>query len=271
MIEKIVSVATIDDIGVWSLGSRYVKKFIHANEYRVVVPKKYVQDFLNENQAAYSVVPEDDILPTATINKIKGYFESSSASYGWYLQQFLKIEELRKKSKKAALIWDADTIPLKFINFEDSDGRLLSYKGVEHHSPYFQTIENILGVRKTNNHSFISQCACIRMIDIHEMCEEIEQRNGVYWIDSILNAIKPEHGYFSEYETIGSYINSRPSETTLFYKNVDSWTRNGYKYIPSLFLFPFLFSIYSKRFDHMTFEKWGKPSYKKILIRILAK
>lgn len=47
------------------------------------------------------------------------------------------------------LIWDADTIPLRKLEFFDGQGRMLLTKAEEYHPPYFQTYEKILGQPRT--------------------------------------------------------------------------------------------------------------------------
>ena len=53
MLNKIISVATIQDLKIWSVGSVYVKKFINAEEYKVIIPNRYLDEFSQRNKANY--------------------------------------------------------------------------------------------------------------------------------------------------------------------------------------------------------------------------
>jgi hypothetical protein len=131
-------------------------------------------------------------------------------SFGWYLQQFLKVEYCRKSEAGHCLVWDADTVPLVPINFFAENGRMFLTTAEEFHRPYFHTFNELLGVSAPSKKSFISQhmfvdCACMR-----SMCRLIEERHAVgHWTDA-LGEILEKHpdraNLFSEYETYANYM-----------------------------------------------------------------
>jgi SAM-dependent methyltransferase len=151
---------------------------------------------------------------------------------GWYLQQFIKIEACRAaKPHETVLIWDADTVPLQHLEFEDSEGRLIYYKGNDKpiiHPPYFDLIQKLLGLHRLRDISFISQSFPTRASWVHAMCFEIESKYSVdSWIDAVVANIDHNAGIsgFSEYETLGTYISHHHAES---YKFSDrNFFRNG--------------------------------------------
>ena len=67
---------------------------------------------------------------------------------GWYFQQFLKIGYAKVCRDTHYLVWDADTIPLKNIEFLNGDKMLFNMKN-EHHEPYFETIKTLFNHKIT--------------------------------------------------------------------------------------------------------------------------
>ncbi|MBU3596003.1 hypothetical protein ICN10_06260 [Polynucleobacter sp. 86C-FISCH] len=258
-LSKVVSVASLGDIDVWSYGASYVKRFISADEYRIIVPGKYKEDFERKNFANYSVISEEEIIDVEIIDRLKDQFSNleHTNTFGWYLQQFIKIEELRKNKKEYGLIWDADTIPLKKIPFLLKNGSCRAYMATENHGPYFQTLEKLLGIQKQLDYSFVSQCLCAKMSDVYRMCSEIEGRHGKNWISAILDLIEARHGEFSEYETIGNFcLNS--TKNYYSFKSPKKWNRHGYRLMGSFKWLKLTRIFLALKWDYVSFEKWDK-------------
>jgi hypothetical protein len=131
-------------------------------------------------------------------------------SFGWYLQQFLKIEYCRQSDAHHCLVWDADTVPLLPLEFLDADGRIFLTKAKEFHKPYFYTIEKLLGTPAPSRTSFISQHMFVECAAMRSMCRSIQERHAVgHWTDA-LGLILEKHpdraNLFSEYETYANYM-----------------------------------------------------------------
>jgi hypothetical protein len=131
-------------------------------------------------------------------------------SFGWYLQQFLKIEYCRQSSARYCLVWDADTVPLRAFEFLDATGRIYLTKAEEFHEPYFHTFRELFGVSAPSSQSFISQHMFVECAAMGSMCSLIEERHKVgHWTDA-LGAILEGHpdraNLFSEYETYANYM-----------------------------------------------------------------
>ena len=131
-------------------------------------------------------------------------------SFGWYLQQFLKIEYCRQSAAQYCLVWDADTVPLRAFEFLDATGRIYLTKADEFHKPYFHTFKELFGVSAQSAQSFISQHMFVECAAMRSMCLLIEERHKVgHWTDA-LGAILEGHpdraNLFSEYETYANYM-----------------------------------------------------------------
>lgn len=131
-------------------------------------------------------------------------------SFGWYLQQFLKIEYCRQSAAQYCLVWDADTVPLRAFEFLDATGRIYLTNADEFHEPYFHTFKELFGVSAPSAQSFISQHMFVECAAMRSMCRLIEERHKVgHWTDA-LGAILEGHpdraNLFSEYETYANYM-----------------------------------------------------------------
>jgi hypothetical protein len=131
-------------------------------------------------------------------------------SFGWYLQQFLKIEYCRQSEAQHCLVWDADTVPLVPLEFLDADKRVFLTTAEEFHKPYFHTIEELFGIPALSKTSFISQHMFVDCSAMRSMCRLIEERHAVGHWTSALGRILEKHpdsaNLFSEYETYANYM-----------------------------------------------------------------
>lgn len=131
-------------------------------------------------------------------------------SFGWYLQQILKIEYCRQTSSPACLVWDADTVPLSCLEFRDDHGRIYLTRADEYHQPYFHTIHELFGAPAPAKSSFISQHMLVDCTSLRAMCRLIEELHAVgHWTEALGTILEkhPERAnLFSEYETYANYM-----------------------------------------------------------------
>jgi len=137
---------------------------------------------------------------------------NNSDRTGWYFQQFLKMEIAKIIKSDYYLIWDADTIPLKPISFFDKEGKVLIHKSEENHAPYFETLQNVLGIAKSVNYSFISEHFMVQTTLMRQMLFDLSKNASerpwpYYILDNIAIKDMALSG-FSEYETYGNFLNS---------------------------------------------------------------
>ena len=151
--------------------------------------------------------------------------------YGWYIQQFAKLAmlELESKSGGCSLIWDMDTIPLRpLCFFSNKDDVLNCFYSTSYHEEYFNTIRKIFGLEKVTVNSFIGQSLPVSNRYYLEFINELEGLDSKGWLSNLILSINYKAAAaFSEYETIGTYIESKHPGAYVF---VDTnWKRDAYR------------------------------------------
>jgi hypothetical protein len=259
IIDEIICVCCKKDIETWKVSSNFIAQNINAKTYTVIVPDDEAKLFSVNSDPTFRILPESRYLKISKSWLAENLPINKKKHAGWYLQQFIKISVAKNgEENNLRLIWDADTIPVKKINFLSENGKLIYYKGSEHHKPYFYTIEKLLGLKRFVDFSFISQCMILRSNWVKRMCNEIESKNSQNWIDSILNSLdSSEQQGFSEYETLGTYFfNHYSSEISITDRK---WHRYGGSMIGNACsLSNIKASQISTRYDYVTFESWEK-------------
>jgi SAM-dependent methyltransferase len=271
MISKVVSVCCKKDIKTWRISSKNIIKFIESSDYYVIVPDLEVDDFKQASPEIYKILPESIVVGKYDLNYFKSMIpEVFIARAGWYLQQFIKIEFIRNLNHENCLIWDADTIPLKKINFIDSNNNFSFYKGVDQpkfHQPYFDLIKELLGMDRVHEESFISQCFPVNSCWVEEFCAEIQEKNNTnFWIDAVMRKINHSRGIsgFSEYESLGVFISNKYNDKFSF-KNDGYFTRNGTALVgsPENLDLPDWIDL-QNHYDFIGFEEYEKTKIKGI-------
>lgn len=224
MLNKTISVCCAKDIHAWTAAAARLPECVAALKYEVVVPDTEVALFQGLTPPVFSVMPESYYLGGRSLSWLKARMPATlQQRAGWYLQQFIKIEACRQAGPDVnCLIWDADTVPLRSLCFEDPRGRLIYYKGNHRplfHSPYFDLIRTVLGLERGGDHSFIAQCFPLRTPWVEHMCQTLEQRySAASWIDVIVDHIDHSKGGcgFSEYETLGTFFTHHYAKEIVF-------------------------------------------------------
>ena len=229
---EIVSTCLVRDLAIYEMTYKSLLKYCPYSTINVITRRKDFKRFRDKCGSDLVLWDEDEMLPNMTyedIGKFKIDFFPSGA--GWYFQQFLKYAFAYKGDPNSDyVIWDADTVMLKPMHFKVDEKRIQT-KATEHHLPYFETFENLLGFSANREFSFISQHQVINKHVLREMLKKIEDRfEGVddwYW--AILHGLKGEGtNLFSEYETYGHY-EKEFYRTEVSYREL-LWTRDGQKY-----------------------------------------
>jgi len=131
---------------------------------------------------------------------------------GWYLQQFVKMAACNMSDlADYYLVWDSDTLLLHPLDFFDQDGRVLVNPTTEHHKPYFDLMQRLLGIKKQVDYSFISEHFMINKAYMKELLSNLMTKSpgGASWVNMILNSIHDRHigsSGFSEFETYGNFV-----------------------------------------------------------------
>lgn len=212
-----------------------INKFFDYENIYVISDKNsfsfFEKTFLEKNRVV--LIGENDVSPGLSFQSVKALIDKKGLvypSYGWYFQQFLKILFARSKwAKNEYLIWDADTIPLRHIDFKENDVYLFNLKE-EHHIPYFDSIKKILGLEKAVAKSFITEHIVVDVAIMKEMLDKIEQNCGETVWEAIINCQPQDVKFgFSEYETYGTYIYSTYPNKVKF-RDLKTYRDAGCKY-----------------------------------------
>ncbi|RYD83007.1 MAG: hypothetical protein EOP84_08555 [Verrucomicrobiaceae bacterium] len=185
--------------------------------------------FKNACGSQLTLWDEGDLVPGMTLPALRKLpLPFFPAGAGWYFQQFLKYGfHTVSNDDVHFLIWDADTVLLRPVEFFDISGRPIYTRAEERHPPYFETFKELFGVEMTQEFSFISQHQVINKHILREMLALIEQRSdGKSWPWAIMDNLRGSgSNLFSEYETYGHYLKwKHPDEFAL--RDL-SWTRHG--------------------------------------------
>ena len=82
----------------------------------------------------------------------------------------------------------------------------MHYGTGQHHLPYFETYQKLLGHRPVRQASFIANFMLFDAGIVRELIEVIEHRTGLNWVEALLaNIDRSTMSSFSEYETYGYY------------------------------------------------------------------
>tara|TARA_B100000674_G_scaffold420742_1_gene372055 strand:+ start:593 stop:1447 length:855 start_codon:yes stop_codon:yes gene_type:complete len=260
MLENIFSVCTLKDIETWQAASPRITRYIKSLSYTLIVPKHECEAFKRCTPGEFKVVPEDEYIDPAFAQLLRARVAASRKGlgrYGWYLQQFIKLSALAKTSgDDTSLIWDADTIPLKELTFK-KHGKVLFYKSEEYHTQYFHVINTLLGLDRAGDFSFIAQCIPCKGNWFQEFITLIESNTSKNWEEGILDHINfGDSSGFSEYETLGTFIQSKYPEQISILNN--RWCRRGNGLIGSVHNLGLFENALNKRYDFICFEGWDE-------------
>ena len=256
-IDEVISVCSAKDLEVWTVASKNIVQFIPAARYTVIVPDSQVDLFSSVTGAPYQVKPESSFVGNAKERIAQTLSAENQDRVGWYLQQFVKISAiLAHDDQDIVLIWDADTVPLKSLEFIDQNGRLIYYKGSEFRKSYFEFIERALGLKRDQDFSFIAQSLVAKVVWVRELFQFLENKTQKPWPEAVLAFLDPkEPAGFAEFETLGTWFwQNHRSEMVVSDR---PWQRNGLSLVGSpLKLSQSTWLGLSKSFDFVSFELW---------------
>lgn len=154
----------------------------------------------------------------ADISNTDGLSVESTQRLSWYYQQALKVAFLFRSHTPSVnlVMWDADTIPLDYIEFFDGNGAILYGSKVEFHTPYFVTLNSLFGCLPKSYLAFTLQFfACSYSESLYlikrlgKVYSRFEFENEPRWVArAILSSVIYTHktlegALFSEQELVG--------------------------------------------------------------------
>ena len=229
---------------------------VSSEELKVHLPVCEDIEFINENE----------LIPGLSLSAVKGALLDAGGEprfAGWYLQQFLKLGYSRFCNDEYYLVWDADTLPIRPVEFFDREsGKPYLNLKREYVAPYFTTINTLLGLGKGRSESYITEHmffhteACRKMLTDFEANRSI--KGSSFWEKCIYGAALRESAQsFSEYETFGTYVSDRFPE--LYTPRKMCTLRCGQEFLGSAPSAEVLAWV-AKDFDTVSFEHWGNES-----------
>jgi hypothetical protein len=231
---QIVSACLARDLPVYRVTYQSLRLHMPGSGIHVITKKEDFAKFRDTCGPELTLWDEAELIPNMTLGELRRMpFSFFPKGAGWYFQQFLKFAFVivANDSDEHFLIWDADTVLLRPVEFFDGDGRPYYTKATEHHLPYFETFEALFGEPAFREFSFISQHQIINKTILRDMLSEIELRHpeSKNWAWAIMENLRGKgSNLFSEYETYGHYLKARHPDSFVI-RNLD-WTRNGGKF-----------------------------------------
>jgi hypothetical protein len=262
---------TLSHASVWQLTSNLLPQFLQADEFIVYVPQAEVEDFVGFTDPSVRVMSEESLsndFKTALRSALE--VAGNLERFGWYYQQFLKIEALRQSKSKEIVIWDADCVPVAPLKLIDSNGLPVYMKSGEFHKDYFLAIERLLEMKKVVEQSFVVPGFPILKTWVEEFLLEVENRHpGAQWFEAILNStdLSLDSG-FSEFETLGTWVtNTYPNGWVSAEVNWERFGRSRFGH-SSNFTPDDLIRIGTKKnLQIISFENWDTPGLRSTLRR----
>jgi hypothetical protein len=271
-----ISICSLNHKDVWKLTSTLLPKFVKADEYLVFVPANEVEEFKKFTNPKITIRSQSELgknYSKELFSRIS--FANNSVRFQWYLQQFYKIEALISSTADYLVIWDSDCVPVGPIQIIDELERpVYMSSAVEHHKPYFDSINRLLGLDRVQNFSFVIPGFPIPKTWLREFEQLIFVRNrGKSWFEAIMDTTDFElFSGFSETETLGTFVaNAHPDEWSTF---LGKWERRGQKRFG-----------YARKFnpdriqrigqaaklDIISFENWDTRGFRLMCKRIMEK
>jgi len=269
----VITLCNSAHIDVWKLTSELLPRQIKASSFRVYVPIEEIEMFREVTPSIFEVLPQNDYG--------REYFESLSRAcslannlgrFGWYLQQFLKIEILLASPEDHLVIWDADCVPLKPITTFNSTGDpVYMLASNEYNQTYFENIERLLGLKRIQDFSFVIPSFPVKKLWLQMLIEELTERSGKNsWWEAIIDSTDFSlRSGFSETETIGTWVaNKYPGQWSTY---PGRWERRGQKefgYARNFSVEKLIRHTRKSSLDIVSFENWDVRGMKLVYKRL---
>ena len=260
---NICQISLARDIPIILENYKSFKKFYTLFEITIICPQKEILEFEEKlHFKEFNIIDEEKIISFEKFNDI---FEelSNNIDYqnlfrkrlNWYYQQILKLSYVLnfiKKKKENIIIWDADTVILKKINFFKNEYSIKYGTLFEFHKPYYVTSKSITGDYPKYFISSLIQFTSLSVseynffinkildFDIFETKEIISIQLSKIILKNIFNIHKTYNGsLFSEYELIGisNYVFRKTKQKALFTlrRDLDGKLSNSQAFIAKFF------------------------------------
>jgi len=273
---QVITICSLGHSAVWKLTSSLLPEYVRADEYLVFVPEDEVLEFEKITNPRIVVRSQNEL--GAHYSKelwCRISEKQNEIRFGWYLQQFYKIEALLQSEAELLVIWDADCVPVRSIKVFDEHGSPVYMTGAHEYNPaYFEAIGRLMNLNRVQEMSFVIPGFPIPKSWVQEF--EIfltVKHKGKTWFDAIMDTtdFSLKSG-FSETETLGTFVaNMHSAEWSTF---TGKWERRGQKRFGYARKFsPKKIVKVARRFelDIVSFENWDTRGIRLVMRRLSEK
>ena len=222
-----ITICSLSHKDVWRLTAPLMLKNLSIDRYQVFVPEVEMEAFAEITPADFEIKSQRDLGPNFARELMDALtLRGNSDRYGWYAQQFMKIEALRRADSEKIVIWDADCVPVRPVPLFSQSGSPLYMIADEGHEPYFRVISEIFGEMERSPNTFVIPGFPYFRSWLEELIEEVENLSGTNWEAALISKsdLASQSG-FSETETLGTWaLNRHPEEFEWHRLN---WERRG--------------------------------------------
>lgn len=188
--DRDIAIKTIKSLH-YFLNSRRIYVITSSSDFKIL--RKNVR-----NNISLHFVDENAVIKNLDLSETKNllaYDKRSEQRANWYFQQLLKMGiALHPEIANHYLIWDSDTILFQSINFLDDSGAILFNKTPDIEESYFDLIDDLLGIKRQVNYSFINEHLMIKkeyMIELINVLQEKSPAN-MSWDRFIFHTLKKQ-------------------------------------------------------------------------------
>ncbi len=249
------------DLPILRLAVSSLRRFTACREIHVFTARSSLSKFRRVLGDRVRLHNEDQAIPGMTLAELKRLnLPGFPKAAGWYFQQLLKYSYAsQNESDDYYLIWDADTIPLRPLEFFDSEGRMLFTVAEEKHQSYFSNYQRLLRETPVREFSFIAQHIIVQKSILRRLLGQIEMVHpgGESWAWKIMRNLEgTDTNLFSEYETYGHFVKAHYPERAVFLRR--AWLRDGSQRLLRLPRAKDLQRL-SAEYDFVSFESRHRP------------
>ena len=265
----VISICSKGHSDVWKLTSNLLPMMVAADHYVVYVPEAEIAYFKEITDAPIRVESQES-LGEEFYEKLKFKVESAGNGqrFGWYLQQFYKIEAIQRARSEMVTIWDADCVPVSKIEVINRNNKIVYVNSSrEFHTPYFENIARLLGMTRVQSTCFVIPSFPMKQNWIKDFIKFVENTHGLKWYDAIMKTTDFSlMSGFSETETLGTWVaNKYPDE---WISRPGTWERYGqssFGYARNLNPERIVELGRENNLEIITFENWDTRGIKKII------
>ena len=144
------------------------------------------------------------------------YFIDGRDASGWLYQQLLKLNCYTVCNEEHILILDSDTLIVNPKKFEYKGNYILDFSD-EFHAPYFETYNQLLGLKHRLPVSFVCHHMLFKKSNLQALQAHIASANAKMWDQAIIDMAEQKRPhYFSEYETYANFVLEKTNDTYIF-------------------------------------------------------